>query len=215
MSKLGSNTPDYLPVIQKFSGGNHGAQRKCGDFCADVTQTSWLDRTQRGTAESNIEKLLADRKQCHYHLSKQHDPAFVCPVGAGFGTLTRSCCRGRQGGHLAPGQRNRWSLSLKVWVCRAEDATMNQPSSSLDSPLSRGPLRPGAPRSGPPPGPCTLDLPRQRRATRLPAARLRRRDRTPQPSLQANDRVPRPGSGTRRFLPAGGRLASPSSLCEK
>lgn len=73
--------------------------------------TSCLYRTQRGTAESDTEKLLADRKQCHYHLSKQHDPAFVCRVGAGFGTLTPSCRRGRQGGHLAAG-----SAAAAAWV---------------------------------------------------------------------------------------------------
>lgn len=105
------------------------------------------------------------------------------------------------------GQRSRCSLGLKVWVRRAEDATMNQPNGSLDSLLSRGPLRPSAPRSGPPPGPCTLDLPRQRRATRLPAARLRPRDRIPQPALQANDRVPRAGV-RHASLPPGGRPPS-------
>lgn len=102
------------------------------------------------------------------------------------------------------GQRSRCSPGLKVWVRRAKDATMNQPSGRLDSLLSRGPLRPSAPRLGPPPGPCTLDLPRQRRVTRLPAARLRPRDRIPEPALQANDWVPRAGV-RHASLPPGGR----------
>lgn len=114
---------------------------------------------------------------------------------------------------LPPGQARRegiWPRAAqplqpgsKVWVCWAEDATTNQPSSSWDSPLSRGPLRPSAPRSGPPPGPCTLDFPRQRRAPRLPVARLRPRDRTSQPALQANDRVPRAGVGHASLSPGG------------
>lgn len=128
---------------RNVSGGNHRTQRKCGDFCVDITQTSWLARTQRFTAESNIEKLLADRKQGLCHLSKQHDPAFVCRVGAGFGTLTPSCHRGRQGGHLAPG-----SAAAAVWVCRAEDATMSQPSKQPGFPPLQGAPPPWRPSIG-------------------------------------------------------------------
>lgn len=181
-------------------------QRKCEDFCADITQTSWLDRTQRGTAESNIEKLLADRKQCHYHLSKQHDPAFVCPVGAGFGTLTPSCRRGKPGGHLAPG-----SAAAAAWVCRAEDATMKQPRSSRDFPPLQGappPQRPSiraaarALHPRPPPAALGHQAPRHPPAPEEPQT----------PARSAGHRQGPPGRGRARVAfsrRAGGRLAKP------
>lgn len=117
MSKLGSNTSDYLPVIQKCFRRQSRNPKKMWRLLRRHHPIPWLYRTQRSTAESNIEKLLADRKQCHYHLSKQHDPAFVCPAEAGFGTLTPSCRRGRQGGHLAAG-----SAAVAAWVSRSGSA---------------------------------------------------------------------------------------------
>lgn len=102
------------------------------------------------------------------------------------------------------GQRSRCSRDLKVWVCRAKDATMNQPSGRLDSLLSRGPLRPSAPRLGPPPGPCTLDLPQAAQGHQAP-----RRPPAPEgphtPARSAGQRQGPPAGVRHASLPPGGR----------
>lgn len=83
------------------------------------------------------------------------------------------------------------------------------------------PPSPGGPSASAPldrgrrPGPAPSTFPGSAGPPSSPSPACARGTAYPSPLCRPTTGSPGPGSGTRRFLPAGGRLASPSSLCEK
>lgn len=180
-------------------------QRKCEDFCADVTQTSWLDWDSKRHRRVQHRKVTRRQETVSLPPFKAARPRLCLPGRSRLRDADPILPPGQARRASGPGQRSRCSLGLQGRGCNNE-ATEKQPGFP---PSPGGPSAPAPLDRGRRPGPAPSTSPGSAGPPGSPPSASAGGATDPSPLCRPTTGSPGPGSGTRRSLPAGGRLAKP------